>query len=626
MSSAIGFRTDINAIRALAVIGVVLFHFNPDWLPGGFAGVDMFYVISGYLMTKIITAGLDADTFSFKQFYFARARRIVPALTVLCLVVMVYAWFDTTVPVQYEIGADVVSSLLFFSNFVYWQQAGYFDPVAAEKWLLHTWSLSVEGQFYLTYPLILVLLKRLLSARGVRVALVTGAATSLLLSVWMSRQQPDAAFYLLPTRLWELLAGGIIALIPASATATRLSGVGVFAGILLLVGSGFVVDESTAWPGLATLLPVLGVVMIIAANRHRSVLDNSVLQAVGRWSYSIYLWHWPILVLSNYRQELSLLPYNLDLMAWSVGLGFLSYRFVEIRRYPRIFVGIYLLTVSWAGYLHVVTVAEAPKLTPHTVYDQAYCEDINQVRPNTCMVYGEGEQFDFILWGDSHGINLTRFLGETGNYHFAAFTVPGCPPFDQARRRDTGEGAVACNSAINDEVFNKILATPAVNNILLAGRWSLYVNGLVIDDEHFLWLCRAGEVCEDNTPTPLRSFTELFSDTVNALAVNHNLVILRGTPILDRPGKYYLIGTGDTLSYQAHRYYQQQVDTVLDTLAGDRVHVIDVAPMLFDQQGNLVIHQGNRFFFLDDNHLTFYGWQRIADKALPLLDAALSDQ
>lgn len=625
MIPAPGFRTDINAIRALAVLAVVLFHFNPGWLPGGFAGVDMFYVISGYLMTRIIVSGMDTGSFSFRRFYFARARRIVPALAVLCLVVMVYARFDTTLPVQYEIGADVSASLLFFSNFTFWQQAGYFDPVATEKWLLHTWSLSVEWQFYLAYPLVLVLLKKLLPAGQLRPALWVGAGSSFVFAVWLSLQAPEAAFYLLPTRLWELLAGGIVALLPSMGVTARASRLLVMLGIVLLVSACFVADAHTPWPGLMTLLPVLGVVVILAAQCDRSVLDNAVLQAVGRWSYSIYLWHWPLLVLGNYRQDLALLPYNIDLMAYSIALGFLSWRFVETRRYPRIYTLIYLVTLCWGVYLHITTVAEAPKLTPFTTYDQAYCQDINQVRANTCKVFGEGEQLDFILWGDSHAINLTKFLGETGRYHFASFAIPGCPPFDQARRRDKGGGAVACNSGINDEVFKKILATPEVKNILLTSRWTLYVNGLVIDNQQVLWLCRAGEVCEDDNPTPLQSFTELFSGTVAALAADRNLVILRGTPILDRPGKYYLIGTGDTLTYDAHRRYQRQVDSLLDTLAADNVHIIDIAPMLFDQQGNLVIHRGNRFFFLDDNHLTYYGWQRVADRALPLLESALSD-
>ena len=163
------FRKDINGLRAIAVIGVVLFHFNPSWMPGGFAGVDVFFVISGFLMTKIIFRGLEQDSFSVLKFYVARANRIIPALSLLCLVLLSVGWLFLS-PLEYRaLGKHIVSSITFISNIIYWTESGYFDAASQGKWLLHTWSLSLEWQFYIIYPLILVAMKQFLSLKIMKV-------------------------------------------------------------------------------------------------------------------------------------------------------------------------------------------------------------------------------------------------------------------------------------------------------------------------------------------------------------------------------------------------------------------------------------------------------------------------
>lgn len=168
------FREDINALRAIAVASVVLFHFNHDWLPGGFAGVDVFFVISGFLMTMIIVKGLEKESFSILSFYEARVRRIIPALAVLCFVLMFLGLFLLS-PIDYlNLGKHSAASLTFLSNIVYWTESNYFDSSSNEKWLLHTWSLSVEWQFYLIYPVVLVLLNLFKYKMEVR----SGAATA----------------------------------------------------------------------------------------------------------------------------------------------------------------------------------------------------------------------------------------------------------------------------------------------------------------------------------------------------------------------------------------------------------------------------------------------------------------
>lgn len=211
--SVLTFRPDIAGLRAWALLAVVLFHFNIPGFGGGFVGVDIFFAISGYLMTQIILRGLEGERFSIWGFYLARARRIVPALLVLCAVLLTLGWFVLPASDYRPLGMHALTSVMFASNIQYWREAGYFDSASHDKWLLHTWSLSVEWQFYLVLPLLLWGVWKLwpgrLSAARVLIAVLL---VSFALSVWLTSQKPEAAFFLLPTRAWEMLAGALVAL------------------------------------------------------------------------------------------------------------------------------------------------------------------------------------------------------------------------------------------------------------------------------------------------------------------------------------------------------------------------------------------------------------------------------
>ena len=320
------FRYDINGLRAIAVIAVVLFHFNPAWVPGGFAGVDVFFVISGFLMTGIIFRGLENDSFNLFKFYVARANRIIPALAVLCLVLLVFGWFYLT-PLDYKaLGKHVASSVGFLSNVIYWRESGYFDAASHEKWLLHTWSLSVEWQFYILYPIALVVLKKFLSLENLKRLIVIGTVLGFCLSVIATMKWPNPAYYLLPTRAWEMMMGGVAFLYPWSLSENRKK-VAELIGLALILGSYAFVSSDIPWPGHFALLPVLGSYLIIIANQQSSVItSNQVFQCLGKWSYSVYLWHWPVVVFGGYFDVQNWYLYGLPL---SVLLGFASFRFVE---------------------------------------------------------------------------------------------------------------------------------------------------------------------------------------------------------------------------------------------------------------------------------------------------------
>ena len=327
------FREDINGLRAVAVIAVVLFHFSPTWVPGGFAGVDVFFVISGFLMTGIIFRGIEQKSFSIIKFYIDRGNRIIPPLVILCVVLLIFGWLFL-IPIDYErLGKHVVSSIGFLSNVIYWRESGYFSVDSHEKWLLHTWSLSVEWQFYMIYPLVLVAMRKIISMRMVKVSVLVGAIIGFAFCVVATLKWPNLAYYLLPTRAWEMLLGAVAYLYPVSMRKNE-GRVLEWSGLVLIVGSCFLITKNSPWPGYLAFFPVAGTYLVIQARRNNSYFTgNIVFQKLGAWSYSIYLWHWPIVV-AIYCFSLNKL-FVFSGVAASIFLGWLSYKYVEKVRYSR---------------------------------------------------------------------------------------------------------------------------------------------------------------------------------------------------------------------------------------------------------------------------------------------------
>lgn len=323
------FRRDINGLRAIAVLAVVLFHFKPGWLSGGFTGVDVFFVISGYLMTSIIYQGLQTQRFSLLSFYMARARRIIPALVVLCSILLFFGWYYLTPSDYRALGKHAASSLGFFSNFIYYGEAGYFDAASHDKWLLHTWSLSVEWQFYIVYPLILLVITNLTSLKMVSRIILGTAFAALGFSIYSSFYWPDSAFYLLPARSWEMMIGGIAFLLPLSLSSKQKK-IAFYLGVTIIFASYIFLSDDEMWPGYLALFPVLGAYCVINAEQNNNAfIDNRVVQMVGSWSYSIYLWHWPVVVFFNNLGKPDNSKYVLSGIGLSFLLGWLSYRYVE---------------------------------------------------------------------------------------------------------------------------------------------------------------------------------------------------------------------------------------------------------------------------------------------------------
>lgn len=325
------FRTDINGLRAWAVIAVLFFHFKIPGFEAGFMGVDIFFVISSFLMTGIIARGLEQGNFSIWQFYMARFRRIVPAVAALIVVLLALGWFWLPTPDYKTLGAQSAYSLGFLSNIHYWRSAGYFDTAAHEKWLLHTWSLGVEMQFYILFPIFALLVWKIKS--GLKVffySLVLIALASLALSVFSSSWKPVAAFYLLPTRGWELAAGGLVYFLGQNKSLKDYSKQLYFFGLTLWAIGFWFIDGTLPWPSAWAMLPVLGTASIILAAQNNTLLmGNAIAQWLGNISYSVYLWHWPLVVGLYFAGLQDNWTWIAGFFALSLVLGDLSYRLIE---------------------------------------------------------------------------------------------------------------------------------------------------------------------------------------------------------------------------------------------------------------------------------------------------------
>ena len=447
------YRPDIDGLRAVAVLAVVFYHAFPEAIGGGFVGVDIFFVISGFLITGIIARELASDRFSLTSFYARRVRRIFPALIVVLGVVLVLGWLWMLPGPYAQLSSDVFASAAFSANIALWQHAGYFDVEAAKKPLLHLWSLGIEEQFYLVWPLVLMLAGRLrLSLNWVAGAI---AVASFVLNVALIASSPVATFYLPFTRAWELLAGGALACgwsrIDHGELASNVRG---GAGAVLIAIAIFVLDRGRAFPGWWAALLVVGSALVLSAPLAwgcRHLLANRPMVWVGLISYPLYLWHWPLLVFFAIIKFSALTTLERALVVLlSILLAWATYRFVEIpfrfgRPRP-------LKVASLASAMALVALAGVI-VVRNAGFDFRLPEEIRamtqvttqtaQWRVGECMI-DLSHQTAFadscvdrdrrplvMLWGDSTAGALMpglRKAQESRDFGIAQFTSSSCPP------------------------------------------------------------------------------------------------------------------------------------------------------------------------------------------------------
>ena len=525
---SIRYRPDIEGLRAFAVLPVVFFHARLGPFVGGFTGVDVFFVISGYLITSIILKDIGESKYSIARFYERRVRRIFPALLFVLTATSIISAILMTTTQFYDYARTLIYTIFFSSNIFFWMNLNYFSPDAEENPLLHTWSLAVEEQFYIFFPIVLVLAMRFLSKRKLLTLFVVGIILSLAVSQYAAFNSPKAAFYLLPPRAYELLIGGLLALPGFPRASERIAGVASVSGLVLLLASMILIDQSLPFPGVVALVPCLAAAALIWSGAVEGTFARRLLSwhpvvFIGKISYSLYLWHWPILVMASFvaLRELTVgeriaCVLATGLMAW-ISTQFVERRFRgELARSwssgKIVAAGMaacipLLLAAFSAIALHGIPArlpddarraeAIAEQTNPHR--DRCLAEDGNDAVPPavSCLLGSPTKTggYTAVLWGDSHADAIAPGLGMYAHqqgFGIRQISKAGCPPLIDTGFGDKSPSSVGAECGkFNDGAFRQIIDAPSVDTVFLVARWAQWsetteANRIKFGGEHFL--------------------------------------------------------------------------------------------------------------------------------------------
>lgn len=498
------YRPDIDGLRAVAVLSVIFFHSGVSAFSGGYVGVDVFFVISGYLITTIIVREIANNNFSLAKFYERRFRRILPALTVVITASLIVGFWLLPPDGVIDLGQSAIATALFSSNMLFYFETGYFGGAAEMKPLLHTWSLAVEEQYYIFFPLLLILIAKKDTKHYLKWLIILGSF-SFIAGVILTSISASAAFYWLPTRAWELFIGSILALHLIPSPSRRcIREVCSILGIAMIAFAVFIYTPETSFPGFAAVLPTIGTALIIHSGSERDsfiykVLSLRPLVFVGLISYSLYLWHWPVIVYTNI---LTIKEPTISVMILMLALIFvlsiISWKYIESPFRRKTFfkdrrslfitsaaVSAAIIVSGMAfilndGHPHGLTndIASISKESDNKWHHWASCEKVVDRIKNgqdLCDIGRKTERTSFILWGDSHaralasGVNLSALnIGSRGKIA----TQSACPPLLSIERPNRS----SCND-FNQVILELISATPEIETVILAARWAIFAKG-----------------------------------------------------------------------------------------------------------------------------------------------------
>jgi peptidoglycan/LPS O-acetylase OafA/YrhL len=494
-------RRDIDGLRAVAVLPVVAYHVGIHAVPGGFIGVDIFFVISGFLITQVLIQDIHGDRFSLIRFYERRVRRILPALLAVLLLTFIVCARYSLPSELIDFSKSLIAAAASVSNIYFWRNGGYFAAPALTKPLLHTWSLAVEEQFYIFWPLLLWFGLRLFK-RHLLAATIVIIVVSLAVSAVGAFTSPESTFYLVHTRAWELLLGGVL---PLGAFARPIGPVWrnalAVAGLAVIIASVLAINSDMPFPGLLALPPCVGAFLIILAGRDGKTWAGQVLSwkpitFIGIISYSLYLWHWPLTVFQkNYALLLtggSDKAQKLVIIAWSLALAALSWKFVEqpfrvgswrparptLFRYAAVGTSLIILlgAIAWrADGFPARYTAQQLRIASYLDYDagamfrdgKCFLADTDhETFAPECLAV-DPSRSNYLLLGDSHAAELWAGLSATyPGINFLQATAADCFPVTRHR---LGE-ASHCVHAM-DNVVQSFVPTHKVDRVLLAARW-----------------------------------------------------------------------------------------------------------------------------------------------------------
>jgi peptidoglycan/LPS O-acetylase OafA/YrhL len=658
------YRREIDGLRACAVLSVILFHAGVSYFSGGFVGVDVFFVISGYLITARILSDLELGSFSLADFYERRARRILPALFLVMFTSMILAWLLLFPTDLKNFSESLIAVCLFVSNIFFWAGDDYFGISAELKPLIHTWSLSVEEQFYLLFPLVLLASWRFARSRRLML-LVAIFELSFLVAEWGSREAPIAAFYFSPSRAWELLLGSFAAFLSSEKNRFQVSRgmreAGGWLGRALIAFAVFSFDRTTPFPGYRALAPTLGAALLIVCASEQSIigklLGTKVLVAIGLISYSAYLWHQPLFAFARHASlDEPPVPVFVALSVLSLALAYVTWRYIEVpfRRRDGLPLRSFciLAIVSTATCLLFGIAGHyrdgfKERFPPEQQRFFAALEDSNERRtachvlsgsppsPDKFCTLGNGKVVGILL-GDSHADALAQSLSSSltsRNLAILSTTYNGCPPVLNVYRADRSTHHQCYE--YNQRSFQFATHDPRIQFVILTARWPLYLE----------------ESAFDNQEGGVESTSTLTSDIVSADGIRlHNDLVQRrlllenqithsieellragkkvilvypipevGYNVPNRLAKLYAHGLKPevTTSYAVYLKRNQRVLQLLDSL-GERANLIRIRPdvMLCNRSlaGRCVTELHGEILYFDDDHLSNSGAKQFTEQ------------
>lgn len=636
-----GYRADIDGLRAVAVLSVLFFHAGLSF-PGGFVGVDVFFVISGYLITRLIVNDLERDRFSFANFWIRRLRRIWPAASVMTLCTLAAGALLLDPSGYHQLATDAIAQTAMLSNVQFMRGTDYFGVSADLRALLHTWSLAVEEQFYLFYPFAVVSIWRW-RKQALLPLLVLVCVVSFALSIATLDRYPSATFYMLPTRAWELLIGAVLAVWPAPVTLKhRPRALLGLIGVVMIAVPLFLYDRSTVFPGLAALPPCLGTVLLILTgtngnNAISRMLAWEPLRRVGLISYSLYLVHWPILAMmrSLAFPDEPTLAWRLAALAASFALGYLSYQFIEQRfrnskqaaRPSRIVMGSIAVAIvtfvvslsirqsdGWKGRFDDALLAHIdPQGVPKDwEVLETSSDDIEKL---TKPIGAEGDP-SFVLWGDSHGMAISRVLhehaskaGVSGIARLRSATTPVPGLWSESGGRDAAQP---------NERFRDYIIENQIDCVIICARWTVEIDGRSTGphDRRHQTLVRSLDQVRASPETAALAMTEHLGRLVSLLESNGVTVwILLEVPRQTNTPQQRAIRCHLTrehlptagISVEEHKNYVSRANNAVTAAVSDKTRVIDLSESFFQDGFSRIANEDAVSFYSDDDHVNSIG-------------------
>lgn len=648
--SHIKYRPEVDGLRALSVLGVILFHFGLG-LPGGYVGVDVFFVISGYLITQIIVRETFEHTFSLKRFWMRRIRRILPAAGCLALCTLIAGFFLLEPLSLVNLAKSGLAYALMLSNVYFWRSSDYFSESAELQPLLHTWSLAVEEQFYILYPLIVFLLLRKSRLLAFSTILALGIV-SFVLSAYGVTTHPEATFYLLPTRAWELIAGGLLVIIGDKfALKSWWNEILALAGIVAIACAMILYTGATPFPGAAAMLPVAGATVFIFANQKKMTLTGRIfawrpLVFIGLLSYSLYLWHWPVLVFSKHILIEST-PTIIALELALIGLlAYLSWRYVEtpFRKSKRLtkpvptfsFGALATGSVAALALFFILERGFPSRFTPdmtEVIADIEWAGKKYESQSPSGVPIGvpkdPDEAPDFVLWGDSHGMALTDLvdhLAQNADLKGVALLSSGLPPVTGLWKPGKGaDGQKEKTLQINTDRLNWIINS-GTHNVILVARWDAMIDGLLdteVQSGHGRDASASMVTDTDGMPLTPANSREALQRQMTAMVEKLNDAGIQTWLLLQVPSSSHSNVARDF--YKTRRYpsinpvsfdldtpqeeyehQREQSAQIFSALQSPQLAIIDPLPAFYGNNEYLRLYS-ERAYFRDEDHLTRAG-------------------